>query len=496
MSRRVIFTSMLMAAFLGGLIAIGGYHLLVANQQDIRGFDDRQSEYRFSSYLEQGNFTVPEGLNFVVAAELVTPGVVHVQSLYKATAKQHPSARNPMEDLLKEWFGEGGGNAPRYHRGPASSSGSGVIISEDGYIATNYHVVANASEVEVTLFDKKKYKAEIVGTDPTTDLALLKVKASNLPYVRFGNSDEIKVGEWVLAVGNPFNLTSTVTAGIVSAKARNINILRDRNGMQIESFIQTDAAVNPGNSGGALVNLKGELIGINTAIATQTGSYSGYSFAVPAILVKKVMDDLVKFGVVQRALLGINIADLDDPRLDLSEVDDRLGVYVIRVNPGGAADDAGIKERDIIKSIDGVKVNSVSELQEQVARNRPGDKIKIEFVRNGKKMEATAILKNIMGDTEVVVAKVENVLEGASFVDLSAEERNRLKISGGAKVDKLGDGKWKEAGIKEGFVITAIDKQNIESVADLFAAMQNKSGGILIEGVQASGEKAFYGLGW
>lgn len=493
MSRKLIFTSMLMAAVLGGLIAISGYLLISSNNNKVDSFDEKQANYRFSTMLDNPDFIIPEGLNFVVAAELVTPGVVHIKAKYKSNISQN-QASSPFDEFFKEYFGEGG---PRYHqRSPAQSSGSGVIISEDGYIVTNNHVIDNASELEVTLFNKQKYTGEVVGKDPTTDLALIKIKADQLPYVRFGDSDEVKVGEWVLAVGNPFNLTSTVTAGIVSAKARNINILRDRQNMQIESFIQTDAAVNPGNSGGALVNLKGELIGINTAIATQTGSYSGYSFAVPATLVKKVMDDLLKYGVVQRALLGINITDLDDPRLENEKIEDRQGVYIVRVGEGSAADEAGLKEGDIIKSINGTAVGSVAQLQEQVARYRPGDKVKITYVRSGKKNEASVTLKNIMGDTELVAKPEVNNLGGAVIRDLSGEEKASLKLKGGAKLEQIGEGKWSEAGIKEGFIITGIDKEEIKDSQHLMELMPGKRGGILIEGLYPNGEKAYYGIGW
>jgi Do/DeqQ family serine protease len=386
------------------------------------------------------------------------------------------------------------GDSREQRRQPGMSSGSGVIISEDGYIVTNNHVIEDADKIEVTLNDNRIFEAKKIGTDPNTDLALIKVEEEGLPHMSYGNSDDVRIGEWVLAVGNPFNLTSTVTAGIVSAKARNINILRRRYG--IESFIQTDAAVNPGNSGGALVDLKGRLLGINTAIATPTGTYAGYSFAVPVSIVKKVVEDLKEYGVVQRALLGVEIADVSDPRIQERGVDELSGVYVMSVGEESAADEAGIEEGDVIVAIDNVEVKNVAELQDQVARHRPGDKIEVTFKREGKTKTTNATLKNMMNDTKVV--KSANVLsiEGATFTNISEEDKESLEIENGVKITKLGNGKFKAAGIKEGFIITSIDKMEIKDVDDLTQVLRGKRGGILIAGVYPDGEEAYYGLGW
>ena len=357
-------------------------------------------------------------------------------------------------------------------------------------------MVENASELEVVLHDNRSYQAKVIGTDPNTDIALLKIDEKDLNFVEFGNSDNAKIGEWVLAVGNPFNLTSTVTAGIVSAKARNINILNRQNRYGIESFIQTDAAVNPGNSGGALVNLSGKLIGVNTAIATPTGSYAGYSFAVPSILVQKVVNDLKEYGVVQRAVLGVQIADLNAPTLDDKNFPTTAGVYVDGTTPGSAAEEAGMKKDDIIIKIDDKDVKNVAELQEQIARYSPGEEVKVTYLRDGKEKSTKVELKSLENTTEIVKASTSRMLGGAIFEDISEDEMEALNISGGSKVAELQDGKWKDIGIKEGFIITAVDKGAIEDTEDLIATLEGKRGGVLIEGIYPDGTKAYYGMGW
>ena len=495
MSKKQFITGIFLASLLSAMLAVGGFHLLREDPTPTPPTSvPTQSTVKFSNYLYDTSFTIPSGLNFVHAAKLATPGVVHIKSTYQGGERGYAS-RSPLEDMFKDFFGD---QKPReYRRSPARSYGSGVIISEDGYIATNNHVIDDADEVEVTLFDNRRFIAKVVGSDPTTDLALIKIDEDDLHYIEFGNSDVLQIGEWVLAVGNPFDLTSTVTAGIVSAKARgNLNILRDRNNLQIESFIQTDAAINPGNSGGALVNLEGKLVGINTAIATQTGSYAGYSFAVPVSLVKKVMSDIEEFGVVQRALLGIQIMNVNADLAKDRGFDELNGVYISSVGQGSAAEEAGLEEEDIIVEIDGSVVNNIAELQELVARNRPGDKIKVTFIRDGERKFTEAVLKSVLGDTKVVKRTASFRLEGATFKDVLEEEMDDLRIDGGAKIVELGPGKWNEAGIKEGFIVTGIDKADINNVEDIRRALQNKRGGILIEGVYPNGEEAFYGLGW
>jgi Do/DeqQ family serine protease len=415
--------------------------------------------------------------NFQPAAKAVTPAVVHIRTTYGSGS----FSINALE---------------HYFNPHAQSSGSGVIVTDDGYIVTNYHVIENATNIEVVLHTNERYFAKLVGKDPSTDLALLKIKASRLPFVPYGDSDLTTAGEWVLAIGNPFDLNSTITAGIVSAKARNIGILRDRNSLQVESFIQTDAAVNPGNSGGALVNLKGELIGINSAIATNTGSYSGYSFAIPVNLVKKIMDDLLEFGEVQRGLLGVQINDVTAELSEELGLDIVRGVFVSSVNEGSAAEQAGIQQGDVIIAINKHEVNSVSELQERVARNRPGHSVLVSYRRGGSNREVLAQLKNYAGEITIQKKKMENEIEGASFEEIDYPELAALELEGGIKITSLTDGKWKKAGIQKGFVMTHIDKVSVSDITSLNQILEIKKGGMLVEGVYRDGTKGTYGVDW
>ncbi len=447
-----------------------------------------------STPVALANYTGPAYMpsDFVEAAEKTVNSVVNIKSIYESMGNQL------YYDPFHFFFGDSPYNRPQQQM----ATGSGVILTEDGYIVTNNHVIKGAQKIEVTLNNKETYEAKVVGMDPGTDLALLKIEAEKLPFIRYGNSDEVKVGEWVLAVGNPFNLTSTVTAGIVSAKARNINIIGGdpRNGqIPIESFIQTDAAVNPGNSGGALVNTRGELIGINTAIASNTGSYTGYSFAIPVNIVQKVVTDLAEFGEVQRALLGVSIRDIDSKLAKEKNLKELSGVYVAGTFENGSAEEAGIKEGDVIIKINNVIVNSIPQLQEQVSRYRPGDKIAVEILRNGTIKTLPVVLKNKKGNTEIVkrseIIKESVSSLGATFEALAEEEKERLKIKGGAKIISLSSGKLRSAGIKEGFIITKIDKKEIKSPEDIESALYNKKGGVLIEGVYPNGMRAYYGFG-
>lgn len=471
----IVLGSSMIGAMLSAAIVITYFE---GNQDnDYSSISDRQlSEIRQVKYSDS-SFVIPKGLNFISAADKVTPAVVHIRSVYSGGA----SSFNALEGFF---------------RGPAQSSGSGVILTDDGFIVTNNHVIEDASDIEVVLSDNRSYFGKIIGKDPTTDLALIKIDAKDLPYLRYGNSDNINTGEWVLAVGNPFDLNSTVTAGIVSAKARNIGILRDRNNLQIESFIQTDAAVNPGNSGGALVNLKGELIGINTAIATPNGSYAGYSFAVPVTLVKKVMDDLLEFGEVQRGLLGIRIGDVTARLAEVRNLSVVNGVFVSSVNSNSAAEEAGISQGDVIIKIDDKKVTNVSELQELVARNRPGDEIIVTYLRDGYEFSVVAKLRNTEGTTEIKSKTYDRTYEGVIFDEISNDLRRHLNVNGGVKAVKINDGKWRDAGLQEGFIITKIDKVDIVDIADLHLVLENKKGGILVEGYTSEGEKGVLGIDW
>lgn len=477
-------------ASIGGLTSLGINHLLEDKQStsaDMLGYHAPVKYVNMPAAASMEN-----NIDFTTAADLSVHAVVHVKTTYPMENSQSQYLYDPFRDF----FGQ---RAPQREEAPVAT-GSGVIISQDGYIITNNHVVDGADKVEVTLNDKRSYVADIIGKDPTTDLALLKIKETNLPYMAYGNSDNVKVGEWVLAVGNPFNLTSTVTAGIISAKARNIGILGDdpsRGIAPIESYLQTDAAVNPGNSGGALVNTKGELIGINSAIASNTGSYTGYSFAIPVNMARKVVADLLEFGVVQRAFIGVSISDLDAKLAREKSINEIKGVYVNGLTPGGSAEEAGIQQGDVITKIGEVDVNNVPELQEQISRFRPGNKVNVTLKRNNQEKTIAVTLKNKDGNTDVVEkAKVEVVSAlGATFESITDNDRKKLGIENGLRVNKLTAGKLLSAGIKEGFIITSVDKKKISSVDDIKTALETKKGGVLIEGVYPNGMRAYYGFG-
>ncbi len=421
------------------------------NEKEIIIQETQQTPIQYSAYTHEG-----EPIDFTYAADRTVNAVVHVMTTYEM---QQSRMNDPF---LEYFFGE-----RNYQQAPQKrqASGSGVILSKDGYIVTNNHVVEGASQVSVVLNDKRQFKAKIVGTDPTTDLALLKVEAEDLPSLPVGNSDDLKVGEWVLAVGNPFNLTSTVTAGIVSAKARNINILSGD--MKIESFIQTDAAVNPGNSGGALVNTRGELVGINAAIASQTGSYSGYAFAIPTSIMSKVVADLKEFGTVQRALLGVQIRDIDAEFAKEKNLETMEGAYVAMVGEQSAAKEAGIKEGDIITHVSGHKVKTVSELQEKISRFRPGDKVQITLTRNNKQETFTVTLKNMKGDTSIV-KNIDSKEIGATLSPISDKIKNSLGINYGLQVtDITKGGRFQQAGVPKGYIILRVNNQKVYSVDDV-----------------------------
>ena len=431
------------------------------------------------------------GINFTKAAKVSLPSVVHIKTIYHQKSSYYDEFfSNPFNNFFP--------NNPNFGYGlnqPMEAFGSGVIISDDGYIVTNNHVVQDGDNIQVTLNDKRVYNATIVGTDPSTDIALIKIDEGNLPFILFGNSDSLQVGEWVLAVGNPFNLTSTVTAGIVSAKGRNLNILNGKTA--IESYIQTDAAVNMGNSGGALVNISGQLVGINAAIASSTGTYDGYSFAIPVSIVKKVVNDIIEFGSVQRAFLGVNAQEVNNKVAKDYNLNKIQGVVVTSVIESSAAEVGGIKSGDVLIKVNGTLINSNAELKEQISRYRPGDKISITYLRNGNENTVNIELKNSQGTTSVVKTDINNVSDflGATFEPLENEELMSLGLSNGLKISKLSSGKLKNAGIKEGFIITSIDKKIVYNTDDVQKILQNKKGGILIEGVYPNGMHAYYGFG-
>ncbi len=437
------------------------------------------------NYVKLPNFGGDGAESFVAASEIATPAVVHIKSVVKTT--ESPRRGGGYYEFFGHPFREFFGDVEPFM--PRGGSGSGVIITSEGYIVTNHHVVNGADEIEVTLNDNRNYKAELVGSDPSTDLALIRIKEKNLPYLTYGNSDDIRVGEWVLAVGNPFNLNSTVTAGIVSAKGRNIDILNDR--YRIESFIQTDAAVNPGNSGGALVNLKGELIGINTAIASQTGSFAGYSFAVPVSIVRKIVDDLKEYGTVQRGFLGVSIRDVNAALAAEENLSVKRGVYVAEVNENSAAKEAGIKKGDVIVKVNEENVYTSSELQAKIGVKRPGETVKLTVIRKGEEMVFSVTLKNKTGEIGLVKREDDRLMAelGATFVNPTQEELDNIKARSGAKVESLTHGKLRAAGVREGFIITKVDKETVRSAEDLTRKLSGRSGAVLIEGYYSDGSQ-------
>lgn len=417
--------------------------------------------------------------DFSAAAEQAVHAVVHVK-----TSVEQGYTFNPLQD-----FFFGFGQSPQMQPRIVQGSGSGVIISPDGYIVTNNHVIDRAKEVKVVLNSNKEYIAKVVGVDPTTDLAILKIEGENLPTLAFANSDEVRLGEWVLAVGNPFNLNSTVTAGIISAKGRSINIIDNQSA--IEAFIQTDAVVNPGNSGGALINTRGDLIGINTAISTRTGSYEGYSFAVPANIVRKVVDDLTKYGVVQRAYLGVNIADISPELAKEMSISETQGVYISDVTEGGAAADAGIKKGDILVQAGGRAIKKMSELLEVIGSRRPGDKMSVVVLRDGKEKVFNVTLRNRQGNTDVLkkedVASLQSL--GARFEPLSPSDKARFGLRSGVKVTDAGNGKLAEAGVPAGFILVKLNNRLVASADDV-AQILGELGpgdGVLLQGYRPNG---------
>ena len=411
-----------------------------------------------SSFFRTSKYFSASPNNFSKAAFIATPTVVNIQAKTK--------------NALDIWGMESG-----------TSTGSGVIISRDGYIITNRHVISGANDINVTLSNNREYKAELIGQDNSTDLAILKINVKGLQSITFGNSDSLMIGEWVLAVGNPFNLSSTVTAGIVSAKGRSIDILDDA--YRIESFIQTDAAVNPGNSGGALVNTNGDLVGINTAIVTKSGRYEGYSFAVPVNVVKKVIKDILEFGQVQRGILGIGPEEISSDLARSLKLPDVTGVYVGRVNPDGAADRAGLKPSDVIISINGRTTNSVPVLQEVLATYGPGSKLNVDFYRMGKKLNAQVVLQNKLSTTANITANPGNLLNELGFElrDLSNSEKNQYEFGGALVQSVRKKSTVDKANLEAGFIITRVNDIKVTSVNQVINEINKHTGKIKLDGL-------------
>ena len=450
---------------------------------------------------------VPSGqpIDLTYAAEKALPAVVHIKYVQNSKVQTVDVQEDPFSDFFGPFgfFGnpdQGNGRQKRRVQTPKKeATGSGVIISPDGYIVTNNHVVNGADELTVTLNDNREYSARIIGTDPNTDLALIKVNGKNLPTLPIGDSDNLKVGEWVLAVGNPYNLSSTVTAGIVSAKARSMGG-EGSNGPQISSFIQTDAAINPGNSGGALVNAKGELVGINAMLYSQTGSYSGYGFAIPTTIMVKVVDDLKKYGTVQRAVLGIRGGDVlnyinaqKDEKKDV-DLGTNEGVYVAEVTEGSSASAAGIVKGDVIIEADGKKITKMSELQELLSKKRPGEKVTLTYLHNKSKHSKTVTLKNAQGNTKVIKTADLDVL-GASFRPVTEQQKKEFDLTFGLEVTKVEKGAIKSGGIEQGFIMLYANDTPLKSLSDLQELVKSASTSqdpvLIIKGIWPSGKRDY-----
>jgi len=431
-------------------------------------------------------------LDFTGVSKEVMNSVVHITSKIKVSPSQQSYGFDPFggdpfgDDFFKFFFGDP--RDQRQQRRQAEpqyqeASGSGVIINSNGYIVTNNHVVADADEIEVSLYNNEVYKAKVIGTDPSTDVALIQIKANNLQPLPLANSDNVEVGQWVLAIGNPFNLNSTVTAGIISAKGRNINIINDKSA--IEAFIQTDAAINPGNSGGALVNLDGQLIGINTAIASLTGTYMGYGFAIPSNIVSKVVEDIMKYGMVQRAYLGVMIHDVTGDFANQKGLAVNEGAYVDSLSENSSAGAAGIKIGDVIVKVDETPITKSADLLEKIATHRPGDKVDVTVDRKGKEFTYSVVLANQKGTKKLVEKENRDVLDilGASFENLDAAKAKKLGIEGGVVVKNIQNGVLKnQTDMKEGFIITGVNKTKVTSVDQLKKELNNVKGGVLMEG--------------
>lgn len=416
---------------------------------------------------------VPINADFVKASNESRPAVVFIKSIKEGTNQSYS-----FRDMFFNFFSE---------RGPSISSGSGVIISHDGYIVTNHHVIKNSDRIEVVVNNRKKnYKAEIIGVDPSSDLALIKIHVENLPYIEFSNSDLVEVGEWVLAVGNPFNLSSTVTSGIVSAKGRNINISKDN--FPIESFIQTDAAINPGNSGGALVNLSGKLVGINSAIISRTGSYAGYGFAIPSNIVVKIINDLKEFGLVQRAFIEAEVTDIDEQLASKLGDENITGVYVAKIVAGGNAEIAGLKIEDVIIRFNEAKVKDRAGFDEHLAYMRPGDNTKLEVLRSAKIKKLDILLVNSEGDAELLKnTSIKSEKLGASFKSLSKIDKQYFGIDYGVKISNISAGMMKDMNLPNDFIILLVNNQKFSEAKELVRVLENTKGWISVKGITPEG---------
>lgn len=499
------FGKILLAAALGSVLTMGGYGCYTRNG----GAENPVVIEKAADYNRKASVVADVNnpqLDFSQAAEAVVPGVVNIRSTAGRELARNGEGqqRDDSFDPFEEFFGRKFRDAdPRSQ--PRSGSGSGVIISADGFIVTNNHVVEGASELEVFLSDRRSYKAKVIGTDPNTDLALVKINATGLQKLAFANSDNVKIGQWVMAVGYPLQLESTVTAGIVSAKGRSIGILQGaegKNRLPIESFIQTDAAINPGNSGGALVNLNGDLVGINTAIASPTGTYAGYGFAVPSNLVSKVVEDLLKYGAVQQAVLGVVMQQVDSKLIEKESLKVTGGVYVDSLVTNGSAVGAGIRKGDVILKIDNAVIVNMNDIREQIARHRPGDVISVTVNRGGSEKAIRVPLKGLNGTANIVRREdnernesTEAVTMGAEFANLSADEKKRANVEYGVKVSSLNPGKLRSIGVRPGFIIQKVNSTPVKSVQELQKALANAQDEVVIGGKYPNdSQKLYYGF--
>ena len=488
-----------LAACLGGAVAIGSYKLIENKYQDGMTFEEKQKVHFINNPMSAISSSTGD-LDFTQAAAAVTPAVVHIKTTYNNPGAS--AGRDQMQDMFEDFFGGGGGRRPR---GPAMGSGSGVIISTDGYIVTNNHVVDKADKIDVILPDKRSLVAKVIGRDANTDLALLKIEGSGYPIVKLGNSDDVRVGEWVLAVGYPFALNTTVTAGIVSAKGRQIGILDNAEPSEsgepqartaIESFIQTDAAINRGNSGGALVNTRGELIGVNAAIASQSGSYEGYGFAIPINLAKKVLDDFKAFGSVRRGFIGVNFTGLDSDQAKRFGINEINGLYVNAVIPNGGAAQAGLKEGDIITKVEGKQIYDPSDLQERIGRLGPGDKVQLTYLRDGKEYAKSVTLKGeeSIKNTDSRSASVVTKNLGATFAPVSDVLKKKYQISSGVIVTGVQQGGYfEQIEVAQGTVITTVNGQPVNKTLDIETAITaSKNNMVTISGFTPDGSSMRY----
>ena len=467
----------LLSAAVGGLTAYAVVNAMTKSQ--VRVVETSEGAQFRTVNLSQDNWP-----DFTYAAESAVDAVVYVKVVSTQTQQQAPSS------IFDFFFGFPEGGMPQQRE--RVGSGSGVIIREDGYIVTNNHVIDGATRIEVTLNNNQTYPATLVGTDPATDVALLKVEATGLPVIPFGDSDKLRLGEWVIAIGSPYDLRSTITAGIVSAKGRSM----PSNGeFKIESFIQTDAAVNPGNSGGALVDKAGNLVGINTAIISQTGSYSGYSFAVPSNIVKKIAYDLMDFGSVKRAVLGIAMKPIDDKIAEELKLSSRNGVYIDEVSKSGAADKAGIKAGDILIAIDSTKITNSASVQEAVSRFSPGDKAVVTVLRDGKELKLDVTFKGTSQDTGTVSEDGSIAFYGSSIKAADEETLERFGLKSGVQIVELGPGKLMEAGAVEGFIILYVNDHPVKTPQEVIDIVKKSKRTVFIEGVTPSGRTGYFGFG-